>query len=238
VYATLVIRVTDENKNVHNNLEKFEMSKRAMVMTLVVTLAVSLIGVPSSMADEVERIDPSKEKELQSPDEDTERVTLTIKNTLDSTISIYWLDYEGGREYYHDIEPGKELDRSTFPGHYWVIVDSGDKALGIYKTPDEAATITVKTDELERIDPSKEKDLNSPEDTTRVELTIKNTLDSAISLYWLDYDGARVYYDDIEPGKELDRSTFPGHYWVIVDSKDKTLGIYETPDRDGVINVK
>ena len=218
------------------------MNKMTMVMALAVTLAVSLIGVPSSMADEVERIDPSKEKELVSPgvDEvDTERVTLTIKNTLDAAISIYWLDhYDGTRVHYHDIEPGKEIDRSTLPGHYWVIVDSSDKALGIYETPDEAATITVKPNELARIDPGKEKDLHSPEDTERVTLMIKNTLDSAISIYWLDYHGTRVHYHDIEAGKEIDRSTFPGHYWIIVDSNDKALGIYETPDRDGVIKVK
>lgn len=119
------------------------MNKLTMVMALAVTLAVSLIGVPSSMADEVERIDPSKEKDLHSP-EDTERVTLTIKNTLDSGISIYWLDYHGTRVHYHDIEAGKEIDRSTFPGHYWVIVDSNDKALGIYETPNRDGVIKVK----------------------------------------------------------------------------------------------
>ena len=112
------------------------------------------------------------------------------------------------------------------------------KALGIYRCLAKDGLITVTPDELPRIDPAKEKGLESPEDSIEVVLRIRNTRKSAVSFYWIDYVGDRVYYMDIAAGREARQITFPGHYWVVVDSDGKALGIYETLDKDGVILIK
>lgn len=92
---------------------------------------------------------------------------------------------------------------------------------------------------IPRIDPKKEKDLVSPDTDLLVTLTIKNQTKSEVSLHWLDETaGDRVPYKDIAAGKEVTQESYQGHYWIILDKDGKALGIYETPDKDGVILVK
>jgi len=124
------------------------------------------------------------------------------------------------------------------------------------KTPETPETpkvpqtpkVTVKTPEkpkapteniVLRIDPKLEKGLISPDTEVMVTLTVRNKTKGMLTMYWLDeIDGERVQYRDVEAGKELIQDTWEGHYWVIVDAEDKTLGIYKTPDKDGVIIVE
>ena len=62
---------------------------------------------------------------------------------------------------------------------------------------------------------------------------------SAVTLEWLDEaSGGRVHYKDVPAGEEVYQGTWQGHYWIVVNKKGKALGIYETPDKDGVIIVK
>ncbi|MDP6522595.1 MAG: hypothetical protein QGI24_02950 [Kiritimatiellia bacterium] len=92
---------------------------------------------------------------------------------------------------------------------------------------------------LPRIDPAKEGTLVSPDTQLGVDLTVRNMTKSAVTLQWLDEaSGGRVYYKDIPAGGEVYQGTWQGHYWLVADKKDKALGIYETPDKDGVIIVK
>jgi|ETNmetMinimDraft_26_1059896.scaffolds.fasta_scaffold221738_1 hypothetical protein len=92
---------------------------------------------------------------------------------------------------------------------------------------------------LPRIDPAKEGKLVSPDTQVGVDLTIRNTTKSAVTLEWLDEaSGGRVHYKDVPAGEEVYQGTWQGHYWIVVNKKGKALGIYETPDKDGVIIVK
>ena len=91
---------------------------------------------------------------------------------------------------------------------------------------------------LRRIDPSKEKGLKSPGDEKEVVLTIENRRKSAITTYWIDYDGDRVRYQDVAAGEDAEQITFEGHYWVMVDGDGKALGIYVALDKDGVILIR
>jgi len=92
---------------------------------------------------------------------------------------------------------------------------------------------------LPRIDPKKEKGLVSPDTDLSVMLTVRNKTKSPISLHWLDEtDGSRVQYKLIGPGAEVLQGTYEGHYWIVLDKDGKALGIYKTPDEDGVILIK
>ncbi|MDP6526477.1 MAG: hypothetical protein QGH15_19870 [Kiritimatiellia bacterium] len=92
--------------------------------------------------------------------------------------------------------------------------------------------------QLACIDPGKEKELKSPEDDVEATLTIENKTQSPIKLQWLDYDGARVHYQNIAAGREAVQLTYVGHYWIILDAKDKPVGIYETTQADALIVIK
>ncbi len=92
---------------------------------------------------------------------------------------------------------------------------------------------------LPRIDPKKEKGLVSPDTDLSVMLTVRNKTKSTISLHWLDEtDGSRVQYKVIVADGEVLQGTYEGHYWIVLDKNEKPLGIYKTPDRDGVILIK
>ena len=166
------------------------MTRMTNVLALAGVLAVSLtIGVPDGMADEVRRIDPAGEKGLASPEDDNE-VVLAIKNSRNTTISLYWIDYDGGRVHYNDLEAGAEFEQITFAGHYWIVIDSDGRALGIYQTPARDATITVTANDLPRIDPRLVKDNASPKkDGAKITLFIRNDTRDLVKLYWIDDTG-------------------------------------------------
>ena len=91
---------------------------------------------------------------------------------------------------------------------------------------------------IARIDPSKEKDLRSPQDDVPVSIKIRNKRESMIHLHWIDYDGKRVKYGDIKAGAEFLQRTFEGHYWIILGEDKKPIGIYKTPRKDAVIVIE
>jgi hypothetical protein len=94
------------------------------------------------------------------------------------------------------------------------------------------------SNQVTRIDPSKEKNCKSPDDDLEVILMIENRRPSAVSLHWLDYDGDRVHYTDLEPSESVEQITFQGHFWIVLDENEKALGIYETPAKDAEITIK
>jgi hypothetical protein len=92
---------------------------------------------------------------------------------------------------------------------------------------------------LPRIDPKKEKGLVSTDGGFPVVLTVRNKTKATITLHWLDEtDGSRVYYKDIQAGGEVLQGTYEDHYWIVLDKKEKPIGIYKTPGEDGIILIK
>ena len=49
-------------------------------------------------------------------------------------------------------------------------------------------------------------------------VTFVNRLDESVRVYWLNFDGRRVYYRDIEPGESYRQLTFVTHPWVVTNS--------------------
>lgn len=106
---------------------------------------------------------------------------------------------------------------------------------------DPSSAITLKPGEhaIPRIDPKKEEGIAVPGTDVELTITVRNGTGSKISMHWLEEStNDRVHYHDIEPGKEVSQDTWEGHFWLILDSNGKALGIYEAPDKDGVILIK
>jgi hypothetical protein len=58
--------------------------------------------------------------------------TFTITNKLDKPVSMYWLNYQGDRQLYANLEPGQSIGQQTFLTHPWVIVDDEGKAISLF----------------------------------------------------------------------------------------------------------
>ncbi|MDP6633462.1 MAG: hypothetical protein QGG42_01015 [Phycisphaerae bacterium] len=92
---------------------------------------------------------------------------------------------------------------------------------------------------LPRIDPKKEEGIVAPGTDVAVSVTVRNQTAGKVSMIWLEESsGSRIHYHDIAPGSEVSQDTWEGHFWLILDKDEKALGIYRTPDRNGVIVVK
>jgi dipeptidyl-peptidase-4 len=48
-----------------------------------------------------------------------------------------------------------------------------------------------------------------------------------VHLYWINFDGERVPYGDLEPGGELSQHTYAGHVWLAEGIDGQPLGVFE-----------
>ena len=66
-----------------------------------------------------------------------------------------------------------------------------------------------------------EPSLKSLNGKSSITLTFKNMSNEAISAYWLDYGGKRVFYRRLNGGESYDQPTYISHPWVFVDADGK-----------------
>jgi hypothetical protein len=131
------------------------MFKTVTILAVLASISIVIPGCSDQTPDAApgakvtgENIIPSmdlkKEKGLVSPDSKID-ITITVRNKTKGTVTMYWLDeFDGERMLYNDIAPGAELDQHTYDGHYWIIADKNEKALGLYKMPKKDCIIIVK----------------------------------------------------------------------------------------------
>jgi hypothetical protein len=80
----------------------------------------------------------------------------------------------------------------------------------------------------------KESTLRSKEGVTPVEFTLLNRSKSTVVLYWINYEGKRVKYEEIGPNLQVKQPTYLTHPWVVADTKGRCLRVL-TPPGDFVI---
>jgi dipeptidyl-peptidase-4 len=71
----------------------------------------------------------------------------------------------------------------------------------------------------------------SGEGGAATEITFANHAGQAVEVYWLDFDGNRRHYASIEPAGQWTARTFDGHVWLVTDTKDGKLGVFEATSR-------
>ena len=49
-------------------------------------------------------------------------------NEEDYPVKVYWLDYEGQRQHYFDLEPGEVYNQQTFVTHPWIVTEAEEKS--------------------------------------------------------------------------------------------------------------
>ncbi len=56
-----------------------------------------------------------------------------------------------------------------------------------------------------------------------------------LSIFWLDYQGKRVFYKTIPSRASHQQQTFVTHPWVIVDEQQRCQGVYFPDDRERTV---
>jgi hypothetical protein len=67
--------------------------------------------------------------------------------------------------------------------------------------------------------------LRSQEGKTSTYISFSNRTGQAIRTYWLNYQGQRQYYAEIQDGATYRQQTYLTHPWVITDSRDNCLRV-------------
>ena len=75
-----------------------------------------------------ESLDPLQ---LKSNASNFETVVL-FSNQLDYPVVVYWVDFNGKREPFIQLWPGRSKRLSTYAGHLWLITDRQGKALSYF----------------------------------------------------------------------------------------------------------
>jgi hypothetical protein len=85
---------------------------------------------------------------------------------------------------------------------------------------------------------SSEHSLKSLNGNRSVILTFQNLSGEAISAYWLDYSGKRVFYRRINGGDSYDQPTYISHPWVLVDANGKCRKIVMPSASQKVVTIR
>ena len=102
----------------------------------------------------------------------------------------------------------------------WVWVDPTNKKIlraSSFEELEKLAGIPLRTPNNNggpvRIEPSE------TQDESRIDLAIRNGLDEAVELFWVDFQGNPQPYGRLAPGESRTQSTFAGHSWLATDEK-------------------
>lgn len=67
-------------------------------------------------------------------------VNLTISNSTDNNVSIYWITHEGGLRFYKSLGARQSYTQPTYAGHQWVAVFNGTGVRRTFIAPAYDAT--------------------------------------------------------------------------------------------------
>lgn len=103
-----------------------------MKLVTVSALAALVLGISALEAGAAGRNCPAPgtERSLSG----TTEVTLHIANSSNTVAKIYWLDYQGVRQFYKELKPHQDYMQPSFMTHPWIAVDpKGDCIDGVMR---------------------------------------------------------------------------------------------------------
>lgn len=68
--------------------------------------------------------------------------------------------------------------------------------------------------------------LKAKNGNTKSTITFTNRTPDKQVVYWIDYDGKRHKYQELEPGESYDQPTFLTHPWLVTGLRDACVGYY------------
>jgi hypothetical protein len=61
--------------------------------------------------------------------------TIVFQNNRTSSVSLFWLNYQGQRVLFHTIPPGESRSTATYLTHPWLVAAASGECLGIHLPP-------------------------------------------------------------------------------------------------------
>lgn len=107
---------------------------RCMISALLITVSSAALSEENCQSEKsIKSADSNKETKVQ------------FKNESKSKIKIYWINYDGKREFYSDVNPGRSYTQDTYMTHPWVITDMTGQCVLLFRPLPGATVATVST---------------------------------------------------------------------------------------------
>ncbi len=84
------------------------------------------------------------------------------------------------------------------------------------------------------VDPVRERDLVSESGSVSTTIRIINESQEKLKIYWLNYEGVRVFFAYIYPKEQFSQPTFDTHVWLLTDFQDQVVVIYVATPHPGI----
>jgi VHL beta domain len=83
-----------------------------------------------------------------------------------------------------------------------------------------------------------EQSLRSTQGSVNTSVKFINNSKQEVRIYWLDYNGRRVFYKAIPTNGQYTQPTFQTHPWVITDSRDICMQVYVSSQPSATVNIR
>jgi von Hippel-Lindau disease tumor suppressor protein len=173
----------------------------------------------------------SEEPSLRSTDAAT-LTSIEFQNVSGAERRVYWLNYQGGRQWYNTLQTASSYQQPTYVTHPWVVTDASNTCLGIYLPLTTATSAVLEPGTGTPAVPaattrpcSDAPQLRSTEATVTTSISFVNQTSGAIKVLWIDYTGQRVLYNTLDRGASYTQPTFVTHPWLVTDASDRCLSI-------------
>lgn len=77
--------------------------------------------------------------------EGTKPTKVTFVNQADARMKVYWLDYDGKRQFYADVSSGKNYVQDTYMTHPWVVTDAKGQCVMMFRPVQGATVATIRS---------------------------------------------------------------------------------------------
>jgi von Hippel-Lindau disease tumor supressor len=74
--------------------------------------------------------------------------------------------------------------------------------------------------------PGEQRGLRSKESRVSTQITFANNSAQTVKLYWLNFEGKRVFYSALETGESLEQQTYLTHPWVVTDADGNAWSLH------------
>ena len=100
------------------------------------TLILAFLALVFSGQEILAQTDPSCSRERISVSaRTTQSTSISLSNQTKASLIVYWLDFQGMRQRWFDLTPGRTVRQDTYMGHQWLVAKPNGQCLGIFAAP-------------------------------------------------------------------------------------------------------
>ncbi len=89
-----------------------------------------------NQTNELSKLGCENENKLRSL-EGGAATSINFVNKTSALVKVYWINYQGQRQFYKDLKAGESYTQSTYVNHPWVVTDEQGGCLGIFQPEGE-----------------------------------------------------------------------------------------------------